>query len=134
LLIFAAPLDASGAHNFFQPLLARLVCLPRAPYPAATGGGFGFGKFRRDEQGGLVQKLVDCVHLSFLVDRIRRLTSVLSPFEAEREKSRFTRRLLQFVLADRKVLYSEASMCPRILSAAAQSWASKSRFEPLDCF
>ena len=108
-----------------------------------------------------MQKLVVqiCVHLSLLVDRIRHLTSVpaaeecFSPtsltcpadilsrsrergtsFEAEREKSRFTRRLLQFVLADRKVLYSEASMCPCILSAAAQSWASKSRFEPLDGF
>src|SRR5688572_18786413 len=29
-------------------------------------------------------------------------------------------------------LYSEASMCPRILSAAAQSWASKFRPESLD--
>jgi hypothetical protein len=54
----------------------RTVCLPRAPHPAATGGGFGFGKFRRDEQGCLVQKLESGVHLSFLVDRIRHLTSV----------------------------------------------------------
>jgi hypothetical protein len=29
---------------------------------------------------------------------------------------------------------TKASMCPRILSAAAQSWASKSRAEPLDGF
>jgi hypothetical protein len=38
------------------------VCLPRAPHPAATGGGFGFGKFRRDEQGCLVQKFVAAPH------------------------------------------------------------------------
>jgi hypothetical protein len=102
------------------------VCLPRAPHPAATGGGFGFapwenpgprppkagaalsptgqGKFRRDdqpslrygsagppsfhfvapEQGGLVQKFVAAPHGSFLVARIRHLTSVLSPVAAER--------------------------------------------------
>jgi hypothetical protein len=93
-LIFSAPLDASGAHDLFQPMLARLVGLPRAPHPAATGGGFGFGKIRRDDQpslrygsarqGCLVQKLEYNVHLSFLVSRIRHLTSVLSPFEAER--------------------------------------------------
>jgi hypothetical protein len=29
------------------------VCQPRAPHPAATGGGFGFGKFRRDDQPSL---------------------------------------------------------------------------------
>ena len=75
-------------------MLAGLVCLSRAPHPAATGGGFGFGKFRRDDQPSLrygsagqrclVQKLESGVHLSLLVDRIRHLTSVLSPFEAER--------------------------------------------------
>ena len=65
-------------------LLARLVCLARAPHPAATGGGFGLapwenpgprppkagaalsptgqGKFRRDEQGCLVQKFVAASH------------------------------------------------------------------------
>jgi hypothetical protein len=42
--------------------VARLVCLPRAPPPAATGGGFGFGKIRRDEQGCLVQKFVAAPH------------------------------------------------------------------------
>ena len=48
------------------------VCQPRAPHPAATGGGFGFGKFRRDEppsfhfvaprQRCLVQKFVAAPH------------------------------------------------------------------------
>jgi hypothetical protein len=38
------------------------VCLPRAPHPAATGGGFGFGKFRRDEQRCLVRKFVAAPH------------------------------------------------------------------------
>jgi hypothetical protein len=56
-----------------QPMLARLVCLPRAPHPAATSGGFSFGKFRRDDQPSLrygsagqrclVQKLESGVHL-----------------------------------------------------------------------
>ena len=69
---------------FIVPGHKLFVCLPRAPHPAATGGGFGFGKIRRDEQGCLVQKLVDCVHRSFVFVRIRHLTSVLSPFEAER--------------------------------------------------
>jgi hypothetical protein len=76
--------NASGTHDFFQPLLARLVGLTRAPHSAATGGGFGFapwenpgprppkagaalsptgqGKFRRDEQGCLVQKFVAAPH------------------------------------------------------------------------
>ena len=34
----------------------------RAPHPAATGGGFGFGKFRRDEKRCLVQKFVAAPH------------------------------------------------------------------------
>ena len=98
--------NAGVAHDFFKPLLARLVCLTCAPHPAATGGGIGLapwenpgprppkagatlsptgqGKFRRDEQGCFVQKLGNCVHLNLLADRIRHLTSVLSPFEAER--------------------------------------------------
>jgi hypothetical protein len=81
-----------------QPLLARLVRLAGAPHPAATGGGFGFaprenpgpgppkagaarsptgqGQFRRDEQG--CPKFVAAPHGSFLVARIRHLTSVLS--------------------------------------------------------
>jgi hypothetical protein len=37
------------------------------PLPAATGGGFGFGKFRRDEQRG--PKFVAAPHGSFLVGR-----------------------------------------------------------------
>jgi hypothetical protein len=67
------------------------VCLPRAPHPAATGGGFGFGKFHRDDQsslrygsagqGRLVQKLEVCVHRSFLADRVRHLTSTRSAKE-----------------------------------------------------
>jgi hypothetical protein len=36
----------------------REFILPRAPHPAAAGGGFGFGKFRRDEQRCLVKKRV----------------------------------------------------------------------------
>jgi hypothetical protein len=74
--------------------------------PAATGGGFGLapwenpgprppkagaalsptgqGQFRRDEQRCLVQKFVVAPHGSFLVARIRHLTSVLSPVGAER--------------------------------------------------
>jgi hypothetical protein len=83
-----------------RPAKARLVCLPRAPHPAATGGGFGLapwenpgprppkagaalsptgqGQFRWDEQGCLVQKFVVeiFVHRSFLIARIRHLTSV----------------------------------------------------------
>ena len=49
------------------------VCQSRAPHPAATGGGFGSGKFRRDEppsfhfvaprQRCLVQKLRNGIHL-----------------------------------------------------------------------
>jgi hypothetical protein len=42
------------------------VCLPRAPHPAATGGGFGFGKFRRDEQGlELVDGKLVCVPFAY---------------------------------------------------------------------
>jgi hypothetical protein len=54
----------------------RTLCLPCAPHPAAAGGGFGFGKFRRDEQG--CPKFVAAPHGSFLVARIRHLTSVRS--------------------------------------------------------
>jgi hypothetical protein len=39
-----------------------IVSLTPAPHPSATGGGFGFGKFRRDEQGCLVQKFVAAPH------------------------------------------------------------------------
>jgi hypothetical protein len=58
------------------------LCLPRAPHPAATGGGFGFGQFRRDEQGS--PKFVAAAHGTLLFVRIRHLTSFLSPFAAER--------------------------------------------------
>jgi hypothetical protein len=51
-----------ASWDIWEPMLARLGCLPRAPHPAATGGGFGFGKFRRDEQGCLVQKFVAAPH------------------------------------------------------------------------
>ena len=70
---------------------AASVSLPRAPHPAATGGGFGFGKFRRDEppsfhfvaprQGCLVQKLGNCIHRSLWGARPSRL-----PFSASRRK------------------------------------------------
>jgi hypothetical protein len=77
------------------------VCLPCAPHPAATGGGFGFGKFRRDEQG--CPKFVAAPHGSFLVARIRHLTSVLSPVAAERmhklkRPDRFIGRRFRFII------------------------------------
>jgi hypothetical protein len=95
----------------------------RAPHPAATGGGFGFapwenpgprppkagaalsptgqGKFRRDEQG--CPKFVAAPHGSFLVARIRHLTSVLSPVAAERmhklkRPDRFIGRRFRFII------------------------------------
>jgi hypothetical protein len=60
-VFLARPVFIVPGHKLF-------VCLPRVPHPAATCGGFGFGKFRRDDQpslrygsarpGCLVQKFV----------------------------------------------------------------------------
>ena len=46
--------------------------------PAAAGGGFGFGKLRRDEQRCLVQKLRTGIHRRLLGAGIRHLPSGLS--------------------------------------------------------
>jgi hypothetical protein len=73
------------------------MLLPRAPHPAATGGGFGFGKFRRDdqpslrygsaEQGCLVQKLVVeiFVHLIRPVAALTRRCAPPSPIRWARD-------------------------------------------------
>jgi hypothetical protein len=63
--------------------------------PAATGGGFGFGKFRRDnqpslrygsaEQGSLVQKLGDWVHLIRPVAALTRRCAPPSPIRWARD-------------------------------------------------
>ncbi len=61
---FGAKLCQAGCRipNLFQPYFTLLVGIARSHHPAATGGGFGFGKFRRDEQGCLVQKFVAASH------------------------------------------------------------------------